>query len=178
MFRGVFYIYPRCVIVAVRACIRLCNLSQRYSFRVYTCSRDEQSDGLRCVPSCTHVCMHVRVCVRARATIGRSVRRWRRAFPFRIAKVQRAIPRCAYFYIHTPVKLAPARSTNNSSEKKQRNTRGMHTEKRFYRVLSSASSSFLCSGPLPRELICRVAKIRSDRTFERPFGAIFLLLDE
>lgn len=68
-----------------------------------------------------HACLYA--CVRARW----SVRRWRRAFPFRIAKVQRAIPRCAYFYIRAPVKLALARNTNNLSEKKkQRNTRGTH----------------------------------------------------
>lgn len=166
---GVFYIHRRYVIVAVRAYIHPCNLSQRYPLRVYTCSRDEQSDSVFDVCRVIRVSVCVRACALARS-VGRSVRRWRRrAFPFRIAKVQRAIPRCAYFYVHTPVKLALARRTNNSSEKKKNRET---LAERILRNDSTVSSparlplSFVLA-LLTRELICRVAKTRSDRTFER-----------
>lgn len=97
-------------------------------------------------------------CVRARAAVGRSVSvRRRRAFPFRITKVQRAIPQCAYFYIHSrgtrEVRIIrPAGRKKTLAERILRNDSTVSS--------SNASSSFLCSCLFPRKLICRCRPLR------------------
>lgn len=101
------------------------------------------------VASCTHVNC-VRAYVRVHLRGGRSVGRRRRAFPFRIAKVQRAIPQCAYFYIHSR-RTCEVRIIRPTGQKKTLAECRNDSTVSF----SDASSFFLCSCSLPRKLICQ-----------------------
>ena len=82
----------------VRACVRVCVCVWTRASRMTAFIIRGGKLRMCCVRMCMHVCA-------AGRSVGRSAfadrRRRRRAFPFRITKVQRAIPQCAYFYIHS-----------------------------------------------------------------------------
>lgn len=109
----------------------------------------------------------------------------RSAFPFRIAKMQRAIPRCAYFYtLSWNARRPPIRIIRPvgrpTGQKKKRCVRGTHTEERLYRVLS-ASSSFLCSTLFRGNSFTEADRERLSRKLFAAFakaGSIFLSPDE
>lgn len=106
------------------------------------------------------MCVCVRACVRARSHAQRSVGRSAfvgeksLSFPHNQGAASHTSVR-AYFYIHSRG-TREVRIIRPAAGRKKKNARGMHTEERLYRVLfKSAPSSFLCSCPFPRKLICR-----------------------
>lgn len=117
------------------------------------------------------MCSRVCVCVCVLALLLGSPER--RAFPFRIVKVQRAIPRGAPTFIHSrgtsprPVRIirSDGRTDGRPAEK---NVRETHTEERVYRVLFL----FPLFCPLPRKLTREPCSKRFSRRFRK--GAIFL----
>lgn len=115
--------------------------------RVYTFSvtRNEFSFRCMCNEDEPHVFSPVRVLPIRRRT----------AFPFRIAKVQRAIPQGFTLLLFCASKLA-AVNTNNSFERK--NEPGTHTEERAYRILSVLSQD-TSIGPKDRRNSTRLIRI-------------------